>query len=78
MWAVGTWVVHIEKLFRDLYTEERDNVHLAAHCLETGASSWWGDLLQHHYEGFPEPPWEEFTNAIYNRYLKDNTKESLA
>ncbi len=67
----------MEKLLRDLYTEEHDQVHIAAHCLDDGASKWWNRHLQHHYEGLPEPSWHEFKAAIYHYYLKEITKESL-
>ncbi len=71
------WITHMEKLFRDLNTKERDWVRLAAHCLEAGAEKWWGKHLEDHYEGLPYPSWREFRNAIFHRYLKDTTKESL-
>ncbi len=35
LWAVEKWVVCMEKLFRDLYTEECDRVHIAAIALMT-------------------------------------------
>ncbi len=77
LWAVEQWVDHMEKLFRDLYTEERDKVHLAAHCLDEGADKWWGRHLKDYYECLPEPSWQEFKEEIYHRYLKETMKEGL-
>ncbi len=54
-WAVKKWVVHREKLFHDLYTEECNKVPLAIHCLEGEASSWWGNLIKERYEGMSYP-----------------------
>ncbi len=39
-WAVEQWIDHMEKLFRNFFTEERDKVLVAAHFLEEGASKW--------------------------------------
>ncbi len=69
--------MRMEKLFRDVYTEDRYHVHLATHCLEGEADQWWSDLLREQYGGFPEPPWQEFKDAVYHRYLSDNTKQGL-
>ncbi len=77
LWIVEQWVERMEKLFQDLYTKKPNKVHLAAHCLDSGANKWCGRHLQGHYEGLSEPWWREFKEAIYHRYLKDTTKENM-
>ena len=41
-WAVEKWLMHMEKLFRDTFVEERDRVWLATHHLDGDAYQWWG------------------------------------
>nr|CAD1825891.1 unnamed protein product [Ananas comosus var. bracteatus] len=40
-WIVEKWLMHMEKLFRDTFAEERDRVWLATHHLDGEAYSWW-------------------------------------
>ncbi len=77
-WAVEQWINQMEKLFRDLYTEERDKVTLGVHCLGLSASMWWFGHQHYHFtEGMPKPTWSQFKVALYHRYLKETTREAL-
>nr|CAD1835635.1 unnamed protein product [Ananas comosus var. bracteatus] len=39
-WIVEKWLMHMEKLFRDTFVEERDRVWLATHTLDGEAYRW--------------------------------------
>nr|CAD1835590.1 unnamed protein product [Ananas comosus var. bracteatus] len=40
-WVMEVWLTSMEALFEDIYTSEKDKVHLAAHCFEKSAQVWW-------------------------------------
>nr|CAD1818570.1 unnamed protein product [Ananas comosus var. bracteatus] len=46
-WIVEKWLMHMEKLFRDTFVEERDRVWLATHHLDGEAYRWWLDFQDH-------------------------------
>lgn len=40
-WIVESWIATMETLVENIYTLERDKVHLAAHCFKKSAQVWW-------------------------------------
>nr|CAD1821800.1 unnamed protein product [Ananas comosus var. bracteatus] len=52
-WIVEKWLMHMEKLFRDTFVEERDRVWLATHFLDSEAYRWWLDIQDN-----PTPTWQ--------------------
>nr|CAD1817310.1 unnamed protein product [Ananas comosus var. bracteatus] len=76
-WAVEKWVDHMQKLFCDLYIEEKDKIPITAHFLEGDANRWWSRLLDRCYSTKPLPSWGEFNEMLFNQYFMESTKQSL-
>nr|CAD1820423.1 unnamed protein product [Ananas comosus var. bracteatus] len=59
-WIVEKWFMHMEKLFRDTFVEERDRVWLATHHLDGEAYSWWLDIQDNPNTDLAAISWERF------------------
>nr|CAD1825863.1 unnamed protein product [Ananas comosus var. bracteatus] len=62
-WMVESWVDLMETLFDDLYTLEKDKVHLATHCLERTAKVLDRAL------------WAEYSNAYFREEREASERE---
>nr|CAD1837517.1 unnamed protein product [Ananas comosus var. bracteatus] len=58
-WIVEKWLMHMEKLFRDTFVEERDRVWLATHFLDGEAYRWWLDIQDN-----PTPTWQRLLGRV--------------
>ncbi|XP_020080555.1 uncharacterized protein LOC109704198 [Ananas comosus] len=76
-WMIESWVDSMETLFEDLYTLERDKVHLATRYLERTAKVWWKRLKQDRSPDLPPLTWEEFWGLLYAKYFPDSEKKKL-
>ncbi|XP_020086723.1 uncharacterized protein LOC109709062 [Ananas comosus] len=76
-WMVESWVDSMETLFEDLYTLERDKVHLATRCLERKAKVWWKWIKRDRSSDLPPLTWEEFQGLLFTNYFPDSEKKKL-
>ncbi|XP_020113117.1 uncharacterized protein LOC109727400 [Ananas comosus] len=74
---VESWIDLTETLFEDLYTLERDKVHLATHCLERAAKVWWKRVKRDRSSNLPSVVWEEFRGLMFTNYFPDSEKKKL-
>ncbi|XP_020080707.1 uncharacterized protein LOC109704367 [Ananas comosus] len=68
---VESWINSMETLFKDLYTVEKDEVYLAAHCLEKSAKVWWKRVKRDQPSDFLPMLWEEFKRVMFANYFPD-------
>ncbi|XP_020080318.1 uncharacterized protein LOC109703979 [Ananas comosus] len=76
-WTVESWIDSIETIFEDLYTVERDKVHLAVHCLQLSAKEWWKGVKRNRSPSLPSMVWEEFRELMRSTYFPDSEKRKL-
>ncbi|XP_020104202.1 uncharacterized protein LOC109721168 [Ananas comosus] len=76
-WAMDTWLTFMEALFKDIYTLEKDKVHLAAHCFEKDAQVWWRRTKQKRSPDHPPITWDEFWELLFMEYLPDSDKRKM-
>ncbi|XP_020110414.1 uncharacterized protein LOC109725584 [Ananas comosus] len=76
-WMVESWIDSMETLFEDLYTLERDKVHLATRCLVRTTKVWWKRIKRDRSPDLPPLSWEKFRSLVYTTYFPDNEKKKL-
>ncbi|XP_020084896.1 uncharacterized protein LOC109707773 [Ananas comosus] len=76
-WTVELWIDSIETIFEDLYTVERDKIHLAVHCLQLSAKEWWKGVKRNRSPSLPPMTWQEFRELILSVYFPDSEKRKL-
>ncbi|XP_020109289.1 uncharacterized protein LOC109724769 [Ananas comosus] len=76
-WMVESWIDSMETLFKDLYTLEKDKVHLATHCLEKSAKVWWKRVKRNQASNLSSIVWKEFWGLMFSNYFPDSEKKKV-
>nr|CAD1821858.1 unnamed protein product [Ananas comosus var. bracteatus] len=76
-WIVEKWLMHMEKLFRDTFVEERDRVWLATHHMDGEAYRWWLDLQEHPSTDLAAITWTRFKELLLAHYLPTSVKRKM-
>ncbi|XP_020094888.1 uncharacterized protein LOC109714600 [Ananas comosus] len=69
--------MHIEKLFRDTFLEERDRVWLATHHLDGEAHRWWLDIQDNPSTDLTAISWRRFKELLLEHYVPDSVKRKM-
>ncbi|XP_020094154.1 uncharacterized protein LOC109714124 [Ananas comosus] len=67
----------MEALFEDIYTLERDKVHLAAHCFEGSARLWWTRVKKSRSLELSSMTWEAFRELLLMEYFPESDKQKI-
>nr|CAD1835028.1 unnamed protein product [Ananas comosus var. bracteatus] len=76
-WIVEKWLMHMEKLFRDTFVEERDRVWLATHHLDGEAYRWWLDFQDHPSTDLAAITWTRFKELLLAHYFPTSVKRKM-
>nr|CAD1821713.1 unnamed protein product [Ananas comosus var. bracteatus] len=76
-WIVEKWLMHMEKLFRDTFVEERDRVWLATHHLDSEAYRWWLDIQDNPSTDLTAISWKRFKELLLEHYFPDSVKRKM-
>nr|CAD1830082.1 unnamed protein product [Ananas comosus var. bracteatus] len=76
-WVLETWFTSMEALFEDIYTLEKDKVHLAAHCFEKDAQIWWQKAKKSRGLNTSSLTWEEFREIVFMEYFPDSDRRKM-
>nr|CAD1821839.1 unnamed protein product [Ananas comosus var. bracteatus] len=76
-WIVEKWLMHMEKLFRDTFVEERDRVWLATHHLDGEAYRWWLDLQENPRTDLAAITWTRFKGLLLAHYFPTSVKRKM-
>nr|CAD1823267.1 unnamed protein product [Ananas comosus var. bracteatus] len=76
-WVLETWFTSMEALFEDIYTLEKDKVHLAAHCFEKYAQIWWQKTKKSRVLNPSLITWEEFREIVFMEYFPDSDRRKM-
>nr|CAD1820658.1 unnamed protein product [Ananas comosus var. bracteatus] len=76
-WIVEKWLMHMEKLFRDTFVEERDRVWLATHHLNGEAYRWWLDLQDNPNTDLAAISWKRFKELLLEHYFLVRVKRKM-
>nr|CAD1821725.1 unnamed protein product [Ananas comosus var. bracteatus] len=76
-WIVEKWLMHMEKLFRDTFVEERDRVLLATHHLDGEAYRWWLDLQENSNTDLAAIMWKKFKELLLAHYFPTSVKRKM-
>ncbi len=57
-WVMEIWTDSMEILFEDLYTLERDKIHLIAHCIKKSVKVWWKGVRRDRPSNLPLITWD--------------------
>nr|CAD1825807.1 unnamed protein product [Ananas comosus var. bracteatus] len=76
-WVLETWFTSMEALFEDIYTLEKDKVHLAAHCFEKDAQIWWQKAKKSRGLNTSSITWEEFREIVFMEYFPDSNRRKM-
>nr|CAD1820576.1 unnamed protein product [Ananas comosus var. bracteatus] len=76
-WVVEKWLMHMEKLFRDTFVEERDRVWLATHHLDGEAYRWWLDLQENPSIDLAAISWKKFKELLLAHYFSTSVKRKM-
>nr|CAD1830192.1 unnamed protein product [Ananas comosus var. bracteatus] len=76
-WVLETWFTSMEALFEDIYTLEKDKVHLAAHCFEKDAQIWWQKAKKSRVLNPSSITWEEFREIVFMEYFPDSDRRKM-
>nr|CAD1821668.1 unnamed protein product [Ananas comosus var. bracteatus] len=68
-WIIEKWLMHMEKLFRDTFVEERDRVWLATHHLDGEAYSWWVGIQDNPDTDLAAISWKRFKELLLEHYF---------
>ncbi|XP_020082636.1 uncharacterized protein LOC109706252 [Ananas comosus] len=76
LWMTESWLAVMEALFEDIYTLEKDKVHLAAHYFDGSARLWWTQAKRNHSLEHASVTWEAFRETLLMEYFfeSDNRK----
>ncbi|XP_020081829.1 uncharacterized protein LOC109705511 [Ananas comosus] len=67
----------METLFEDVYTLEKDKVHLAAHCFDGLARLWWTQAKKNHSLNSAFVTWEAFREILLMEYFPESDKRTI-
>nr|CAD1818453.1 unnamed protein product [Ananas comosus var. bracteatus] len=73
-WIVEKWLLHMEKLFRDTFVEQRDRVWLATHHLDGEAYRWWLDIQDNPSTDLAAISWARFKELLLAHYFPTSVK----
>nr|CAD1838552.1 unnamed protein product [Ananas comosus var. bracteatus] len=76
-WIVEKWLMHMEKLFRDTFVEERDRVWLATHFLDGEAYRWWLDIQDNPNSYLAAISWARFKELLLTHYFPTSVKRKM-
>nr|CAD1837154.1 unnamed protein product [Ananas comosus var. bracteatus] len=76
-WIVKKWLMHMEKLFRDTFVEERDRVWLVTHHLDGEAYRWWLDLQENPSTDLAAISWKKFKELLLAHYFPTSVKRKM-
>nr|CAD1827334.1 unnamed protein product [Ananas comosus var. bracteatus] len=76
-WIVEKWLIHMEKLFRDTFVEERDRVWLATHHLDGEAYSWWVGIQDNPDTDLAAISWKRFKELLLEHYFLVRVKRKV-
>nr|CAD1822995.1 unnamed protein product [Ananas comosus var. bracteatus] len=76
-WIVEKWLMHMEKLFRDTFMEERDQVWLATHHLDGEAYRWWLDLQENPSTDLAAITWKRIKELLLAHYFQTSVKRKM-
>nr|CAD1838538.1 unnamed protein product [Ananas comosus var. bracteatus] len=76
-WIVEKWLMHMEKLFRDTFVEERDRVWLATHFLDGEAYRWWLDIQDNPNTDLAAISWKKFKELLLAHYFPTSVKRKM-
>nr|CAD1817234.1 unnamed protein product [Ananas comosus var. bracteatus] len=76
-WIVEKWLIHMEKLFRDTFVEERDRVWLATHHLDGEAYSWWVGIQDNPNTDLAAISWKRFKELLLEHYFIARVKRKM-
>nr|CAD1837519.1 unnamed protein product [Ananas comosus var. bracteatus] len=76
-WIVEKWLMHMEKLFRDTFVEERDRVWLATHHLDGEAYSWWLGIQDNPNTDLVAISWKRFKELLLEHYFPVSVKRKM-
>nr|CAD1834480.1 unnamed protein product [Ananas comosus var. bracteatus] len=71
------WLTSMEALFEDIYTLEKDKVHLVAHYFKKLAQIWWRRVKKNRSSDLPPMTWEEFRGLLFMEYFPDSNKRKM-
>nr|CAD1821723.1 unnamed protein product [Ananas comosus var. bracteatus] len=74
---VEKWLMHMEKLFRDTFVEERNRVWLATHHLDGEAYRWWLDIQENPSTDLAAISWKKFKELLLAHYFPDSVKRKI-
>nr|CAD1832742.1 unnamed protein product [Ananas comosus var. bracteatus] len=69
--------MHMEKLFRDTFVEERDRVWLATHHLDGEAYSWWVGIQDNPNTNLAAISWRRFKELLLEHYFLVRVKRKM-
>ncbi|XP_020089755.1 uncharacterized protein LOC109711200 [Ananas comosus] len=67
----------MEALFEDIYTLEKDKVHIAAHCFDGSARLWWTQAKKNHSLDSASVTWEAFREMLLMEYFPESDKRKI-
>nr|CAD1839620.1 unnamed protein product [Ananas comosus var. bracteatus] len=76
-WIVEKWLMHMEKLFRDTFMEERDRIWLTTHHLDSEAYCWWLDLQENSSTDLAAISWKKFKELLLAHYFPTSVKRKM-
>nr|CAD1843945.1 unnamed protein product [Ananas comosus var. bracteatus] len=76
-WIVEKWLMHMEKLFRDTFVEERDRVWLATHFLDGEAYRWWLDIQDNPNTDLAAITSTRFKELLLAHYFPTSVKRKM-
>ncbi|XP_020084386.1 uncharacterized protein LOC109707499 [Ananas comosus] len=76
-WVMEAWLTAMEALFEDIYTFERDKVHLASHCFEGSAQLWWTRVKKGRSLELSPMTWEAFRELLLMEYFPESDKRKI-
>ncbi|XP_020080299.1 uncharacterized protein LOC109703959 [Ananas comosus] len=76
-WLVESWLATMEALFEDIYTLEKDKVHLATHYFDGSARLWWTQVKKNHSLEPASVTWEGFREMLLMEYFPESDKRKI-
>nr|CAD1820674.1 unnamed protein product [Ananas comosus var. bracteatus] len=76
-WLMEAWFITMEALFEDIYTLEKNKVHLAAHCFEGPARIWWNRVKKNRSLDITSMTWEAFRELLLMKYFLESDKRKI-
>ncbi|XP_020111447.1 uncharacterized protein LOC109726320 [Ananas comosus] len=77
LWLVESWLAAMEALFEDIYTFDKDKVHLAAYCFDGKVRLWWTQAKKNHSLDSASVTWEAFREMLLLEYFPDSYRRKI-